>query len=125
LDARLLFPLRAIQVVGGSECMAEFEAACQERAIRLFVLPPRSPKFNGRVGRANGTSRREFWECYDGDLDLPPLQAALRAWEDVYNHLHPQQALGYQTPAEFLAGIGTPEHSRMSRTRTRYCHFRG
>lgn len=103
LHDRLPFPLKAIQVDGGSEFMAEFEAACQEAGIALFVLPPRSPKLNGRVERTNGTSRREFWELYAGDLDLPPLQAALRAWEEHYNHVRPHQALGYQTPAEFLA----------------------
>jgi transposase InsO family protein len=108
LDARFPFPVRAIQVDGGSEFMAEFEAACAEREIALFVLPPRSPKRNGRVERLNGTSRREFWECYDGDLELPPLQAALRAWEDAYNHVRPHQALGYRTPAEFLATRGDP-----------------
>jgi putative transposase len=109
LEERLPFPLRAIQVDGGSEFMAEFEAACAERTIALFVLPPRSPKLNGHVARANGTSRREFWECYDGDLELPPLQAALRAWEHEYNHVRPHQALGYQTPAEHLAALGTPQ----------------
>jgi hypothetical protein len=51
--------------------MAEFEAACQERAIALFVLPPRSPKLNGHVERTNGTARREFGELYDGELELP------------------------------------------------------
>jgi putative transposase len=103
LQARLPFPLKAIQVDGGSEFMAEFEAACQAAGIALFVLPPRSPKLNGRVERANGASRREFWELYDGDLELPPLQDALRAWEHAYNHERPHQALGYQTPVEFLA----------------------
>jgi putative transposase len=106
LQARAPFPIRAIQVDGGSECMAEFEAACQEQAIALFVLPPRSPKLNGQVERANGTSRREFWELDDGELDLPPWQTALRAWEEEDNHLRPHQALGYQTPAEFLATLG-------------------
>jgi transposase InsO family protein len=109
LQTRLPFPVNAIQVDGGSEFMAEFEQACQEAGIALFVLPPRSPKLNGRVERVNGTSRREFWELYDGDLELPPLQAALRAWEDAYNHRRPHQALGYQTPAEFLAGLGAPQ----------------
>jgi transposase InsO family protein len=109
LQARMPFPLRAIQVDGGSEFMAEFEAACQARDVALFVLPPRSPKLNGHVERANGTARREFWELYDGDLELPPLQAALRAWEDEYNRVRPHQALGYQTPAEFLAGLGDPQ----------------
>jgi putative transposase len=114
LDERLPFPVRAIQVDGGSEFMAEFEAACQARAIALFVLPPRSPKLNGHVERVNRTHRNEFWELYDGDLELPPLQAALRVWEHEYNHLRPHQALGYQTPAEHLATLGTPELSRTS-----------
>ena len=107
LVARTPFPIRALQVDGGSEFMAEFETACQERAISLFVLPPRSPKLNGQVERANRTHRQEFWELYDGELELPPLQAALRAWEETYNHVRPHQALGYRTPAEFLAALGT------------------
>lgn len=108
LRERLPFPIRAIQVDGGSEFMAEFEAACQDWGIALFVLPPRSPKLNGHVERANGIHRREFWECYDGDLDLPTLHAALRAWEAAYNHVRPHQALGYATPAEFLMTLGIP-----------------
>lgn len=104
---RMPFPVRALQVDGGSEFMAEFEAACQKRGIALFVLPPRSPKLNGHVERANRTHRNEFWELYDGDLALPPLQAALRAWEEQYNHVRPHQALAYRTPAEHLATLGT------------------
>lgn len=106
LQARMPFPLRAIQVDGGSEFMAEFEAACREQGVALFVLPPRSPKLNGCVERANRTHRNEFWELHDGDLELPPLQAALRAWEHAYNHVRPHQALGYHTPAEHLAALG-------------------
>jgi transposase InsO family protein len=112
LAARMPFPVRAIQVDGGSEVMAEFTAACAARQVALFVLPLRSPKLNGRVERVNGTSRREFWELYDGDLDLPPLQEALPAWEHASNHVRPHQALGYQTPAEFLAALGHPQLSR-------------
>ncbi|MGB6837872.1 MAG: hypothetical protein WBF66_09235 [Dehalococcoidia bacterium] len=37
---RMPFPVRAIQVDGGSEFRAQFEEACQKRNIRLFVLPP-------------------------------------------------------------------------------------
>ena len=100
---RMPVPVQAIQIDGGSEFMAGFEAACQDKGIALYELPPRSPKLNGHVERANGTHRREFWECYAGELDLPPLQAALRDWEQTYNEHRPHQALGYQTPAEFLA----------------------
>ncbi|HWV24731.1 MAG TPA: integrase core domain-containing protein [Thermomicrobiales bacterium] len=96
------FPVQAIQVDGGSEFMAEFELACQSRGIALYVLPPRSPKLNGRVERLNGSCRREFWECYGGDLDLPTLQQALRDWETVYNTERPHQALAYRSPREYL-----------------------
>ncbi len=103
LIARMPVPVRAIQVDGGSEFMAGFEAACRAKGIALYVLPPRSPKLNGRVERLNGTARREFWECYEGDLDLPALQAALRDWEVHYNAVRPHQALGYATPSAFLS----------------------
>ena len=32
-----------------------------------------------------GEADRAFWECYDGDLDLPTLQVALREWVLTYN----------------------------------------
>ena len=60
LQARMPFPVRAIQVDGGSEFQAGFEQACQERGLRLFVLPPRSPKLNGAVERAQRTHTEEF-----------------------------------------------------------------
>jgi len=103
LVARMPFPIQAIQVDGGSEFMAEFETACQEREIARYVLPPRSPKLNGRVERRNGTSRREFWECYDGDLVLSTLQQALHEWEITYNTIRPHQALEYETPSAFFS----------------------
>lgn len=102
LVARMPFPEQAIQVDGGSEFMADFETDCQAKGIALYVLPPRSPKLNGRVERLNGSCRRELWECYDGNLDLPTLQAALRAWETAYNTERPHQALGYLTPSAYL-----------------------
>lgn len=107
LARRLPFPIRALQVDGGSEFYAAFEGACQQRGIRLFVLPRRSPKLNGHVERAQRTHTEEFYECYDGDLDLASLRPALRRWETVYNTVRPHQALGYLTPAEYLAHHAT------------------
>jgi putative transposase len=57
MEDRLPFSLRAIQIDGGSEFKAEFEASCQERGIQLFVLPPRSPKLNGMVERLQRSYR--------------------------------------------------------------------
>jgi len=106
LAERMPFPVRAISVDNGSEFMADFEAACVERGIRLYVLPPRSPKLHGSVERANRTHTEEFYEVTDAEPDLPSLGAALAEWEHVYNHVRPHQALGYLTPAEYLASLG-------------------
>jgi len=105
LVERMPFPIRAISIDNGSEFMAEFETACAERGIRLFVLPPRSPKLHGSVERANRTHTEEFYEVTDAEPDLASLQAGLRAWETVYNTVRPHQALGYLTPAEYLASL--------------------
>jgi putative transposase len=106
LCSRSPFPIKAIQVDGGSEFMGEFETGCAQRGIALFALPPRSPKLNGKAERTNRTYRNEFYECYDGDLGLPSLQPALRGFEETYNHHRPHQALGYLTPAAFLRNAG-------------------
>ena len=65
LQARMPFPVRAIQVDGGSEFQAGFEQACQQRDILLFTLPPRSPKLNGAVERAQRTHTEEFYEVVE------------------------------------------------------------
>ena len=80
---RMPFPIAALQVNGGSEFAAEFETACQQRGLPLFVLPPRSPKLNGQV------------ECQLSQSTTPPLGTHLE-------HRASSQALGYQTPLEFL-----------------------
>ena len=99
LAERMPFPVRAISI-------DDFEAACAARSIALFVLPPRSPKLHGAVERANRTHTEEFYEVTDAEPELGPLQAALRDWETVYNTIRPHQALGYLTPAEYLASVG-------------------
>ena len=49
LEKRMPFSVKAIQVDGGAEFEAIFEEECQRRGIKLFVLPPCSPKLNGAV----------------------------------------------------------------------------
>lgn len=100
LQRRAPFPVRAIQVDGGSEFQAEFEGECQKRGILLFVLPPRSPKLNGCVERAHRTHREEFYEVWDLDWAVNKLKPQLLAWEEVYNTVRPHQSLGYRTPLQ-------------------------
>lgn len=106
LAERMPFPVRAISIDNGSEFMAEFETACADRGIRLFVLPPRRPKLHGAVERANRTHTEEFYQVTDAEPELEAFQAGLLAWETVYNTIRPHQGLGYLTPAEFLASVG-------------------
>lgn len=105
LEAMLMrspFPIRAIQVDGGSEFMAEFEEFCQLQEIRLFVLPPRSPKLNGQVERSQRTHTEEFYECTTANPTVADLGRALANWEVIYNTVRPHQSLGQLTPSEFL-----------------------
>lgn len=103
---RLPFPVRALQIDGGSEFKGAFEEFCQEREYQLFVLPPRSPKLNGCVERLQRTFDEEFYQCSDAELRVQPLGTALREYETVYNTVRPHYALGYQTPQERLDQIG-------------------
>jgi len=99
---RMPFPIKAIQVDGGSEFQDAFERECQRRGIKLFVLPPRSPKLNGHVERAQRTHTEEFYEITDASLEISELNKALLIWEKVYNTIRPHQSLGYLTPLEYL-----------------------
>ena len=108
LQLRMPFPIRAVQVDGGSEFAAEFELACQQRRLHLFVLPPRSPKLNGAVERANRTHSEEFYQVTACSLEMKKLNRELRHWEKIYNTVRPHQALGYLTPQQFLRQISSP-----------------
>jgi len=99
---RMPFPIRAIQVDGGSEFEDAFEDECHRKGIELFVLPPRSPKLNGHVERAHRTHTEEFYEVTDSSFNLGELRAELLEWERTYNTVRPHQSLNYLTPLEFL-----------------------
>ena len=105
LEARMPFPVRAVSVDNGSEFMAEFEAPARRARSACSCCRP-APKLHGSVERANRTHTEEFYEVTDAASELDALQAALAAWEVCYNTVRPHQALGYLTPAEFLASLG-------------------
>ncbi len=106
LEQRMPFKVKALQVDGGSEFYSDFEEQCQERKIRLFVLPPKSPKLNGCVERAHRTHTEEFYEVYEVPWNVTDLNPRLQKWEYVYNCIRPHQALNYRTPLQFLKDNG-------------------
>lgn len=101
LQKKFPFGIKAVQIDGGSEFKKDFEEACQKKSVRLFILPPRSPKLNGHVERANGTHRQEFYEVSEIELSLVEHNKQLERWEHVYNYIRPHQALDYLTPDEY------------------------
>jgi len=102
MQKRIPYPIKGIQIDNGSEFQSVFEAECQKRNIKLFVLPPRSPKLNGAVERANRTHTEEFYEVTDSTFELADLRPKLLEWENTCNNIRPNQALNYLTPAEYL-----------------------
>ncbi len=61
LIENLPFYILSIKVDSSSEFMKDFELACQNYNISLFVLSPNRPQYNGGVERANRTFREEFY----------------------------------------------------------------
>ena len=106
LKKRMPLKIKAIQVDGGSEFYCDFEDACKAEKIKLFVLPPKSPKLNGSVERANRTHTEEFYEIHDCSWTVPELNKQLVQWEYIYNCVRPHQSLHYKTPLQFLKDNG-------------------
>lgn len=116
LIAQAPFPIHGIQVDGGSEFRAEFEQACADRNLRLFVLPPKRPQLNGAVERAQGSWRYEFYASYELPHRIEQLQPLVDAFAYRFNHHRPHDALDGQTPADYLKAISLrdPTASHMS-----------
>ena len=103
---RMPVPPKLIQVDGGSEFMKVFEAACASRGIRLFVLPPHSPKLNGVVERMNRTSREEIYDlALHVNTTIEEHNQLLKEQDYIYNYIRPHEALGLITPAAYYESI--------------------
>ena len=82
-------PVRSVQVDGGSEFMADFEADCARRELPLFVPPPRRPQWNGQVERCNDTLRLEFRSLWTGALTVSAVSDALAKHQRWHNAERP------------------------------------
>ena len=97
----LPFNIKSIQVDGGFEFRKYFEEACKELNIPLFVLPPYSPKYNGRIERSNRTIREEFYnnkKLLENCITRADYNDKLKEYIDKYNNYRPHQALDFKTP---------------------------
>lgn len=105
VERRMPFGLRSIQVDGGSEFMREFEEACAEMGISLYVLPPRSPKLNGCVERCNRTVKQEFYWLYDDIGTASSVNAHLEDYLQMYNQIRPHEGLNLMSPMAYLHSL--------------------
>ena len=95
------FPVAAIQSDGGSEFLGVFGLASRELKLPHYFNQPNYPQGNGRVERSFRTDEEEFYQVEELPADLGGLEAALVAWNQVYEQVRPHQALGYKTPEQF------------------------
>lgn len=100
--ADMPFPVQPVQVDGGSEFMAGFEAECEARELPLFALPPRRSQWNGQVERCNDSLRLEFRALWTGDLTVSAVSRPLVEQQRWHNARRPHAALDYRPPLEHL-----------------------
>lgn len=72
--------------------------------VELKLIQPGKPTQNSYIESFNGKFRDE---CLNEHwfMDLAHARAQISAWRVDYNESRPHSALGYQTPAEFAAGV--------------------
>jgi putative transposase len=95
------FPLEAVQSDGGSEFLKDFETKVAELKLTHYFNRPNYPQGNGCIERSFRTDEEEFYQMEELPADICGLEAALIAWNQVYERVRPHQALGYKTPEEF------------------------
>ncbi len=99
------FPIKSIQVDGGSEFRAEFEEACAELGIDLIVLPPRKPQYNGGVERSHRTFREEFYAKPTLADSIGAFRHELKLATHKYNSYRPHFSLQGLTPFQYINSI--------------------
>jgi transposase InsO family protein len=97
----LPFPMAAIQSDGGSEFLGAFRLAAEELKLPHYFNRPNYPQGNGQIERSFRTDDEEFYQVEDLPANLGGQEAALLAWNKVYEQVRPHQALGYKTPDQF------------------------
>ena len=117
LQARMPFPLRAIQVDGGSEFLplaglrrnASTEAYASSCChLAPPNLRPRGPQPEGSMAAWSARNVHirspdaSGYEVTEFSLEVAALNRELLTWECTYNTVRPHQALGYLTPHQFV-----------------------
>jgi transposase InsO family protein len=96
------FKIKSIQTDGGSEFMKYFEECRREYNTPPYVLPPSSPKYNGRAERSARVTREEFYARRDLIANnMGESRNELEEFVKKYNNYRPRGELDYLTPMEY------------------------
>ena len=72
--------------------------------VETLYIEPGSPWENGYAESFHSRLRDEFLALEEFE-NLAAARRLTAAWREDYNHHRPHSSLGYQTPAEFAAGV--------------------
>lgn len=101
IKKRLPFEIASVNTDSGGENGKDFKRTLIGDEIIQFYSRTGTPTDNPRAERSHLTDEREFYRRGNSYQTFEKQKEALAKWEYVYNHIRPNQALGYLTPMEF------------------------
>lgn len=97
------FKIEAINTDNGSEYLLNFHRLCLFAGITHYFSYPNTPKTNSRAERLIQTATYEFFHWQDDLIDdINMINQRCDLFNDKYNNFRYHQALGYQTPKQYL-----------------------
>jgi len=97
------FKIEAINTDNGSEYLLCFHKLITDLGITHYFSYPNTPKMNARVERLIETLVYEYLNLQDDLLpDIDSIRRKCKEFNYKYNNQRFHQALGYQTPAEYV-----------------------
>ncbi len=91
---------------------------CEQFGASHRLIPPRTPRLNGRVERSHQTDDQEFYHLRRY-ATRRELELAFRRWLHHYNHDRIHMGLGGRTPLEALRAF--PEYAHFKRVKCYPC----
>ncbi|HEX7456407.1 MAG TPA: DDE-type integrase/transposase/recombinase [Candidatus Nanoarchaeia archaeon] len=97
------FLIEAINTDNGSEYLLNFHKLITDLGLTHYFTTPNTPKMNARVERLIQTLIYEFLNLQEDLIpEIEAIRSKCREFNHKYNYLRYHQALGYQTPAEYV-----------------------
>jgi transposase InsO family protein len=91
----------------GSENMKNAEEYLASLGITQYWAHPHTPKDKPHVERFIGTLQKECLDYNYDPMNVAELSTVVNVWLDKYHHYRPHESLGFLTPAEFSATLGS------------------